>query len=53
VDLNYLENRQQMSLRRAREATCERSRLVHLTLAQGYADRIARYRAAQTEAGAA
>lgn len=53
MDLNYLHQRQEMSLLKAREATCERSRLVHLTLAQGYADRIARYRAAQTEAVAA
>lgn len=41
MDFNYIYQRQQVSLFRADQAACERSRDAHLGLARGYATRIA------------
>ena len=41
MDLNYLYLRRGVSLARAAEAGCERSRTAHLGLAQAYGARIA------------
>jgi hypothetical protein len=40
MDFNYLYHRQQVSLFRADNAACPRSREAHLALARGYATRI-------------
>jgi hypothetical protein len=52
MDLNYLYLRHQVSLFRARQASCARSRAAHCTLAQGYADRILDIRRANIAAAA-
>ncbi|HEU4809384.1 MAG TPA: hypothetical protein VFS69_01885 [Sphingomicrobium sp.] len=40
MDLNYLYHRHQVSLFNAEHATCEQSRLAHLTLVATYAAKI-------------
>ena len=47
MDLNYLYLRRGKSLMMAAEASCEKSRDAHLTLARGYVDRIAELRRAE------
>lgn len=41
MDLNYLYHRHGISLMRAEQAACRRSRTAHLSLAAAYAERIA------------
>jgi hypothetical protein len=50
MDLNYLYHRRGVSLARASDAACERSRAAHLTLYRGYGARIAAARGCRAAA---
>ena len=52
MDLNYLYHRHQVSLFRAENAGCERSRAVHGQLAGAYAERIAELQSHRLQAAA-
>ena len=49
MDLNYLYHRRGKSLLMAAEASCDKSRNIHLHLARGYVDRIAEFRRERAE----
>ena len=51
MDLNYLYHRHQISLFNAERATCEHSRLAHLSLVASYAAKIEQAKRAQPRLG--
>lgn len=49
MDLNYLYHRHQVSLYQSENADCERARLAHAALADGYAAKIEKAKRLQLE----